>query len=109
MVKYLPIALIVLGCSLIFVGVTNPFELNSVLCAAIITFGLAELFTAIYAKRLANLEEKLSRFIYDFDSDDLPMIRCNNCGKKYDMGVEECPYCENKRLKSYINSHEEWE
>ena len=99
MAKYLPIALIVIGGALIFVGVTNPFELNPVLCAVIITLGLAELFTALYAKRLSDLEEKLSRFIYDFDSDDLPMTKCDKCGRKYDMDVEECPYCEVKRLR----------
>lgn len=109
MIKRLPIVLMVMGGAFIFVGVANPFDLNGVLCLTIIILGFAELFMAIYAKRLADLEEKLSRFIYDYDSDDLPMMRCDRCGRKYDMDVKECPYCENKRLNNYIKSHEEWE
>lgn len=101
MINILPTVLMVIGGALIYVGVTNPFNLDAVLCLVIITLGLAEIFMAIYEKKLTKLEEKLSRFIYDFDSDDLPMEICNKCGRKYDMDVKECPYCELERLKKY--------
>ena len=68
----------------------------------VFVIGISQICLGLAMNRLANLEEKLSRFIYDFDSDDLPMMRCDKCGRKYDMDVDECPYCENKRLKNII-------
>ena len=106
MTKILPIVFMVMGVAFVFVGIMNPFELNAGLCLVVITLGLAELFMAIYAKRLAKLEEKLSRFIYDYDSDDLPMQKCDKCGRKYDMDVKECPYCELEKIKKTSNRWE---
>jgi len=99
MIKRLPILFLVMGAVLIFFGVTNPFMLDPILCAVVIIFGVTEMFMAIYEKHLIDLEERLSRFIYDFDSDDLPMQQCNICGRKFDMDYPKCPYCEVKRLK----------
>ena len=99
MIYTIPIVLMVIGGALMFVGITNPFDLNTVLCLTVMTLGFAEIFMAIYVIRLAKLEEKLSRFIYDFDSDDLPMQRCGKCGRKYNIDVRECPYCELERIK----------
>ena len=67
----------------------------------VFVIGISQIYLGLAMNRLANLEEKLSRFIYDFDSDDLPMMRCDKCGRKYDMDVDECPYCEVKRLNIF--------
>ena len=51
-------------------------------------------------KRLAKIEDKLGKYVLSADHLSKPLCKCEKCNKIYDSEVEQCPYCELKRLKS---------
>lgn len=99
MLSIVSIVLILIG--IIFITFAPVMGVNSLpgVTWGLYILGAAQICMGVSIQRLNRLEERLSRFIYDFDSDDLPMIRCDRCGRKYDMDVKKCPYCELARVK----------
>lgn len=43
--------------------------------------------------RVNYLEDKLNMHLPVDNDDDLPQVKCGNCGAQYDMDYPKCPYC----------------
>ena len=100
MLKIASIVLIALGIFFLYLGITDPFNLfDSGISLETALIGISQIVLAISMQRLSKLEDTLARYIYNTDKDDMPNKLCDKCGRKYDMDVEECPYCEVKKLK----------
>ncbi|MBQ7873192.1 MAG: hypothetical protein IJ360_04390 [Clostridia bacterium] len=92
MAKFFKILALILVILSLFTLASRDFFLTVVIIVvALLVYHVGELMD-----RVAYLEDKLNMHLPIDSEDDLPQVKCNNCGKEYDMDYHSCPYCGKK-------------
>lgn len=98
--RILAIILLIISAFFLLVGIFNLEEPESIFIV-FSAFGGIVSGVALYTvgdllDRVNYLEDKLNIHLPVESEDDLPQVKCNNCGKEYDMDYHSCPYCGKK-------------
>jgi hypothetical protein len=100
MVNIASIVFITLGIVFIIVALAclsagNLFMVSMI----IVAIGLAQISLGISMRKLARIEDRLSKYIFLPDEDKYPEVVCERCGREYDVNATECPYCKIEKMK----------
>lgn len=98
--RILAIILLIISVFFFLAGLINleEYEAVFIMFSAFggIVAGLALHTVGDLLDRVNYLEDKLNMHLPIDSEDDLPQVKCNNCGKEYDMDYPSCPYCGKK-------------
>ncbi len=98
---------IIFGAFLIVFGAVG-ISIDVLFGVIFAVFGLAMIFLGISIKKLSKIEDKIAKYQFLFNEENAPLVKCEKCGRRYEVDVDECPYCEVKRVKkAYTRTFDE--
>lgn len=106
MFKFAKVLFIVAGVFIILFGCVglsiSDNDAFFVLSLFIIIIGFALICLSIAISKVSKVEDKIAkyRFLFgDSSENQIPLMKCDKCGRRFEADVDECPYCEVKRVK----------
>ncbi|MBR2381172.1 MAG: hypothetical protein IKA84_01595 [Clostridia bacterium] len=98
MAKYIYKIFVIFGIVFILMSLV-AFAIQFVMGLIVLVLGGTVLFLGLSMQRLAKIEDKLGKFVLLPKDAQKPLVKCEVCGRLYEIDYGHCPYCEAERVK----------
>ena len=102
MTRFMSIVFMIFGVLFILASL-GLFSLGIGSVLIVLILGGAVFCLGLSMKRLSEIENKLGKFSLIPNEQKEPLIRCEKCGRLYQVDVSECPYCKLNELNNKLN------